>query len=49
VWNEAKWCTRLSLNRPTFKMEMWKEAVKMRDLGIRIREDEVYDGSLRMW
>ena len=32
---------RLGLNRPTFKMEKWKGAFKMRDLGIRIREDEV--------
>ena len=35
MWNEAK------LNRTTFKMEKQKGAVKMRDLGIRIREDEV--------
>ena len=30
---------RPSLNRPNFKMEKRKGAVKMRDLGIRIRED----------
>ena len=36
---------RLGLNSPTFKMEKWKRAVKMHDLGIHIREDEVYDGS----
>ena len=33
------------LNRPTFKMEKWKGAVKMRDLGIRFREDDAYDSS----
>ena len=32
---------RPSLYRPTFKMEKQKAAVKMRDLGIRIREYEV--------
>ena len=40
---------RPGLNRPTFKMEKRKGAVKMRDLGIRIKEDEVYDGSQRKW
>ena len=35
---------RPSLNMPNFKMEKRKGAVKMRDLAIRIREDEVYDG-----
>jgi hypothetical protein len=43
VWNEAKrGASRLGLNRPTLKMDKHKGAVKMRDLGIRIREDKVH-------
>jgi hypothetical protein len=34
--------SRLGLNRPTLKMGKQKGAVKMHDLGIGIREDEVY-------
>jgi hypothetical protein len=30
-------------------MEKQRGAVKMRDLGIPIREDEAYDGSRRKW
>jgi hypothetical protein len=33
----------------TFKMEKRKGAVKMRDIGILFREDEVYDGSRWKW
>jgi hypothetical protein len=33
--------SRASLNRLTLKMEKRKGAIKMCDLGIRIREDEV--------
>ena len=32
---------RVILNRPTLKMEKQKGAVKMHDLGICIRDDEV--------
>jgi hypothetical protein len=30
-------------------MEKWRGAVKIHDLGIRIKEDEAYDGSWRKW
>jgi hypothetical protein len=48
VWNETKRAPRPRLNRPTLKMEKLKGAVKMRDLGIRIKETR-YDGSRPKW
>ena len=40
-----------SLNRPTFKIEKRKGVVKMRDLGICIREDEACRvvGKMEKW
>ena len=41
--------SRPGFNRPTLKMEKRKGAVKMCDLGICIREDEIYHGFWWKW